>query len=261
MPTTYAHYKFGMEVLKKLNGNIREVINDNIELYHIGLHGPDILFYFKPLKSNDISAMGHAIHKEQAKGFFEKARNTINLSNYYDASLSYTAGFICHFMLDSQCHPYIRQNENKFSHSEIEVELDRSLMIESNLEPLSFKPTAHINPSCQNSMIISSFFTGVTAEKVEKALKSMKFYLNLLVAPGKIKRSLISGALKATGNYDNMIDLMMKYERDDNINEINENLLYLLSEAIEPTARLIEEYCSNIKNSDDINQRFNRNFD
>ncbi|WP_019230399.1 zinc dependent phospholipase C family protein [Sedimentibacter sp. B4] len=261
MPTTYAHYKFGMEVLKKLNDNIREIINDNIELYSIGLHGPDILFYFKPLKSNDISAMGHAIHKEQAKVFFEKARNTINLSNYYDASLSYTAGFICHFMLDSQCHPYIRQNENKFSHSEIEVELDRSLMIESNLESLSFKPTSHINPSCQNSMVISSFFTGVTAENIEKALKSMKFYLNLLVAPGKLKRSLISGALKATGNYDSMIDLMMKYERDDNIKEINERLLYLLSEAIEPTARLIEEYCFNIKNSDDINQRFNRNFD
>ncbi len=260
MPTTYAHYKFGMEVLKKLNGNIRKVIDDNIELYNIGLHGPDILFYFKPLKSNDISAMGHAIHKKEAKQFFENARNTMNLSNYYDASLSYTAGFICHFILDSQCHPYIRQNENHFSHSEIEVELDRALMIESNLEPLSFKPTAHINPSCQNSMIVSSFFTGVTAENIEKSLKSMKFYLNLLVAPGRIKRSLISRALKAIGNYDSMIDLMMKYEPDENFKEINERLLYLFSDAIEPTASLIEEYCSNIKSSDDINQRFNKSF-
>jgi hypothetical protein len=261
MPTTYAHYKFGMEVLKKLNNNIKKVIYDNIELYNIGLHGPDILFYFKPLKSNDISARGHAIHSKEAKQFFEDARSKINMSGDYEASLSYIAGFICHFMLDSQCHPYIRQNEKSFSHSEIEVELDRALMIDCNLKPLSFKPTAHINPSCQNSMIISSFFTGVTAENIEKALKSMKFYLNLLVAPGKIKRSLISGALKATGNYDNMIDLMMKYEPDENIKEINERLLNLFNDAIEPTAILIEEYCSNIKSNDDINQRFNRNFE
>jgi hypothetical protein len=89
----------------------------------------------------------------------------------------------------------------------------------------------------------------------------MKFYLNLLVAPGKIKRSLISGALKATGNYDNMIDLMMKYEPDENIKEINERLIYLFNDAIEPTAILIEEYCSNIKSRFDINQRFNRNFE
>lgn len=261
MPTTYAHYKFGTEVLEKLNVNIRKMINDNIELYNIGLHGPDILFYFKPLKSNDISAMGHEIHSEKAKGFFENARKTINASYNYEASLSYIAGFICHYMLDSQCHPYIRQNETNFSHSEIEVELDRVLMIENNLKPLSFKPTNHINPSSQNSMIVSSFFKGVKSADIEKALKSMKFYLNILVAPGKIKRSLISGALNATGNYDNMIDLMMKYEPDENIKEINERLMHLFSDAIEPTAALIEEYCSNLKNSDDINQRFNRNFE
>nr|WP_300093310.1 zinc dependent phospholipase C family protein [Sedimentibacter sp.] len=260
MPTTYAHYKFGMEVLRKLNSNISKIIDDNIELYNIGLHGPDILFYYEPLKSNDISAMGHAIHGEGAKCFFENARKAIIMSNDYDASISYITGFICHFMLDSQCHPQIRQYEQKFSHSEIEVELDRALMIESNLEPLSFKPTSHLKPSSRNSMIVSQFFTGVTAENIEKALKSMKFYLNLLVAPGKIKRSLISGALKATGNYDGMIDLMMKYEPDENFKEINERLLDLFRDAIEPTANLIEEYCDNIKSNDDINQRFNKDF-
>lgn len=261
MPTTYAHYKFGMEVLKKLNNNIKKVILDNIELYNIGLHGPDILFYFNPLKSNEISIMGHAIHSREARQFFVDARNTINTSSDYEASLSYIAGFICHYMLDSQCHPYIRQNENNFSHSEIEVELDRALMIRSKLKPLSFKPTAHINPSCKNSMIVSTFFAGISAENIEKALKSMKFYLNLLVAPGKIKRSIISGALKITGNYEGMIDLMMKYEPDENIKEINENLLHLLKDAIEPTAALIEEYCSGIKSKLEINGRFNRNFE
>ena len=52
MPTTYAHYTFGQEVLKNLDGEIKKIIDKNIDLYNIGLHGPDILFYHKPLKSN-----------------------------------------------------------------------------------------------------------------------------------------------------------------------------------------------------------------
>ena len=54
MPSTYAHYLFGKEVYKNLGDNIKNMINQNKELYLIGLHGPDILFYYKPLQNNSI---------------------------------------------------------------------------------------------------------------------------------------------------------------------------------------------------------------
>ena len=261
MPTTYAHYKFGMEVLDKLDGNLKKIIENNIELYNIGLHGPDILFYYHPLKSNDISAMGHTIHSKIANDFFENARRVILRSKDYDASLSYIAGFICHYMLDSQCHPYIRQNEDKFSHNEIEAELDRAVMLNNNLNPLSHKRTFHLNSNEKNAQCISEFLDKVTGDDVLKVLKSMKFYLNLLVAPGKIKRSILIGALKISGNYDSMIGLILKHEPEKDFEKINENLLCLYKKAIEPTASLIEEYCNNLKNTEKINQRFNRNFE
>ena len=51
MPSTYAHYRFGQEVLKELPNDIKKIIIENKELYDIGLHGPDLLFYYLPLKT------------------------------------------------------------------------------------------------------------------------------------------------------------------------------------------------------------------
>ena len=49
MPATYAHFRFGREVLRRLSPETREAITPRIQLYHIGLHGPDIFFYYHPL--------------------------------------------------------------------------------------------------------------------------------------------------------------------------------------------------------------------
>lgn len=261
MPTTYAHYTFGKEVLKIIDEDLKKIINENIVLFNIGLHGPDILFYYEPLKSNDISKMGHEIHSQNADVFFERAKKIINNCECFDAACAYIMGFICHYMLDSQCHPYINQKENGLSHSEIETEFDRALMIKNNLNPISFKPTAHIIPKEDYAQCISMFFERTDKDKILKALKSMKFYLNLLVAPGRIKRSLIIAGLKISGNYEGMIGLVMKYEPEEASKEISENLLDLYYKAVEPTGKLMNEFYKNIKNNDKINERFNRNFE
>ena len=49
MPSMYAHQKFGNDVLYLLPKEVRERIAEQEDLYHIGLQGPDIFFYHKPL--------------------------------------------------------------------------------------------------------------------------------------------------------------------------------------------------------------------
>ena len=49
MPTTYAHYKFGKEVMSALPRPLQNSIENKRALFDIGLHGPDILFYYKAL--------------------------------------------------------------------------------------------------------------------------------------------------------------------------------------------------------------------
>ena len=46
MPTTYAHDLFGKEVYKRLPSDMKALIRRHGDLYRIGLHGPDILFYY-----------------------------------------------------------------------------------------------------------------------------------------------------------------------------------------------------------------------
>ena len=49
MPSTYAHYQFGQEVLKELPNDIKKIIIKNKESYDIGLHGQDLFFYYLTL--------------------------------------------------------------------------------------------------------------------------------------------------------------------------------------------------------------------
>ena len=49
MPSTYAHRRFGANVLDHLPAPLREKLEAHRELYDIGLHGPDLLFYYLSL--------------------------------------------------------------------------------------------------------------------------------------------------------------------------------------------------------------------
>ena len=47
MPATYTHAVFGQKVLMALDPALRERIEKHRDLYDIGLHGPDILFFYQ----------------------------------------------------------------------------------------------------------------------------------------------------------------------------------------------------------------------
>ena len=73
MPSTYAHYRLGQEVYKSVSALARTAIKSHKELFDIGLHGPDILFYYKPLiYNNPTSKLGHKIHNENSNIFLKK---------------------------------------------------------------------------------------------------------------------------------------------------------------------------------------------
>jgi len=261
MPTTYAHFSFGGLVFDNLDNEVKKIISENINFYNIGLHGPDILFYFKALSSNNISKIGHELHSLTADNFFEYAKGVINECSNRDAACSYIIGFICHFMLDSECHPYVNEKESdKITHSEIETEFERFLMVKNNIEPFSFRPTSHIIPDMEYAKCISLFYKNVSSSEILKAIKSMKFYLNILVAPRHLKRSIIIKALKLSGNYDSMIGLIMNYTENPACVETSKNLYDLYTKAIVPTSNLINEYYKNINSSQPINKRFSRTF-
>ena len=55
MPSTYAHYRFGQDVLRALPEKYRTTLLQEEDLFNIGLHGPDLLFYYKPFSHHPLT--------------------------------------------------------------------------------------------------------------------------------------------------------------------------------------------------------------
>ena len=203
MPSIYAHHRLGREVRRELTGRQREAVQARPELYLIGLHGPDILFYYRPLSANRVNAVGHQIHARPGRVFFENACRVIRDSADPAAALAYACGALDHFALDVTCHPYVDEKiaASGVAHIRIEVEFDRSLMLADGLNPVTHVLTDHIRPTAANAAVIAPFYPGVTAKQVEQALRSMIFCNRLLLARTERKRKLIYAVLRMAGKY------------------------------------------------------------
>ena len=68
MPSTYAHRRFGADVLVQLPRELREKITPYRPLYDMGLHGPDLMFYYRALQSNPVNRLGNAMHEQPGRG-------------------------------------------------------------------------------------------------------------------------------------------------------------------------------------------------
>ena len=76
MPSTYAHFRLGCEAERLLPESLKTLADDNFDCFALGLHGPDLLFYYKPLTNNPTNAIGYAIHEKYASEFFTAAAKT-----------------------------------------------------------------------------------------------------------------------------------------------------------------------------------------
>lgn len=72
MPSTYAHYRLGQEVYKSVSALARTAIKSHKELFDIGLHGPDILFYYRPLAVCTINKQGYDMHARSGLEFLRE---------------------------------------------------------------------------------------------------------------------------------------------------------------------------------------------
>ncbi len=264
MPSTYAHFIFGREVLKKQPAEIRELIRSHREPYLIGLHGPDIFFYYKALTTNPVNTMGYAMHDRPAAEFFRPAAEILRgmEGEKKAAALSYLLGFVCHFALDASCHGYIEKKiaSSGISHTEIEVEFDRMLMVRDGMDPLRHCLTGHIRPRRRNAAVIAPFFPEVTEEQTLEALGSMVMYHRLLRAPGRAKRLLILGVLKMTGHYESMKGQLINLHTNPACVDSGLRLEKLLRGAVPRALELCGDFLRSVQEGRELSTWFSRTF-
>lgn len=244
MPSTYAHYRMGQEVRQRLSASPKKIIEQYPDLYNIGLHGPDLLFYYKALSKNHVNSMGFGLHRYPGSYFFGRAARILKEKQQEAAHLSYVYGYLCHFALDFTCHGFVNGQikGTGVGHLALETDLDRRLLLMDGKEPMSTLVTGHLIPSSHSADVIKDFHPGITKEEAYKSIKDMVFYLNFLVSPGKLKRALLVNGLKLAGQYDNVGGLLMNPQENPKATEGVNHLLELYQQGRDLAVRLIEEY-------------------
>ncbi|MBS6196711.1 MAG: zinc dependent phospholipase C family protein [Clostridiales bacterium] len=262
MPTTYTHDIFGKDVFKRLPEALKETIRQGKGLYRIGLHGPDIFFYYKPISKNPVNQTGHRMHRELASKFFQKGILEFR-TNPSSQLAAYLLGFACHYMLDSTCHGYIGKFEKKTgaSHAEIETELDRYFMLREKKELFSYLPTSVLEPTEENCKVIGRVFPQIDYKKIQKSVEYQKMYDKLLTCKSPLKEKIVLGGMKVLRCYDSMEGQVMRKNSGEICRESTEKLVGLYRKALEEAPAALENLYDCLYGRAELSQRFDRDFE
>lgn len=133
MPNVWTHILFGENTAEKAGYVLP---SDDVKPYfRLGTQGPDPLFYyhFWPWKKEkSVPAIASRIHRQSCGPFLmEMIRFGFrNASDFY--LQAYILGFLTHYLLDRNTHPYIiyRSGTREYNHQKLEIMIDTLLMEE-----------------------------------------------------------------------------------------------------------------------------------
>ena len=175
MPASYAHYRFGRLALPKLPEEKRRCVQRFRQLFDAGLHGPDLFFYYNPAFHTKIGALGSHYHHLTGKEFFEGCVSHLR-EHYSEGGEAYLLGVLCHFTLDSFCHPLVNATaaEGKIGHIELETEFDRSLMAMDGIEsPQTTNTGSHMRLTWGECVTVSGFYPETSAYTIRQSMFNM----------------------------------------------------------------------------------------
>lgn len=245
MPSIYAHYRFGMESFYRLPRNFQAEISPYLDLYQLGLQGPDIFYYFNPACSNHVGKTGLSLHQQPAADFLTPAsRMTAKLKNP-PAALAYLYGYITHFTLDSQCHGYTSRfaSDRKIAPGKVEAEFDRSLLLHDRYSPDTFCRAAHLSSSPRNIRLISLFYPSLEAVEIQRSVQHMKQYTSVSPSlPATVSAILVRASFGSSGRSARIPWVILSRRTDLRCEESNPALMELYQNAFLPIPDLIANF-------------------
>ncbi|MDD3253504.1 MAG: zinc dependent phospholipase C family protein [Lachnospiraceae bacterium] len=204
MPGFTTHYILGMKAYNDLSNNqLKYVIAKYRWLYQLGLQGPDMFFYNIPiLRHQDYRNVGSYMHEHHIQDFFAcylRRLQTIKSKQQREEGLAYFCGYICHYIGDSICHPYVYgrigydvkhpSNQTHGLHAALENDLDALLLMKyKKKKPSQFNQAATI---CLNGMEMQ-FISRFLSECINEVYYPLSYSNNFRVTPRMIHRSILA---------------------------------------------------------------------
>lgn len=173
MPGFVTHYLFGVDAYKRFPfTKYKKNLLVHHSAYALGLQGPDLFFYFFPSYFIHRDNMGAIAHDNNTGAFFTYLVESRKLftGNPYAEQIAdaYICGFLGHYSLDCECHPYIYArtkydprnpkpvNHYFGQHAYLETELDNTLLfMKKVMLPNEFHQNATIHLSPMQKEVIA----------------------------------------------------------------------------------------------------------
>lgn len=201
MPSTYAHYRFGLAMLENFPGDSRRTIQRFRRLYEVGLHGPDIFYYQLPGLKKSTSFLGIKFHEQTGQEFFQRVCRGIRMEKS-EAAQAYLFGVLCHYCLDAVTTPYLKEQcaAQGVTTLQVETEFDRFLLEQDGKVPACSQDLSpHLKLTPGEWETVAKFYPPANARAVKDSLNNMIFVLKLLATPEGARRTVLSKGVKILG--------------------------------------------------------------
>lgn len=247
MPSIYAHYRFGAQLLSQLPPPIRRTIGRFRQLYDMGLHGPDILYYQNGLLPGSGCKVADKFHTQTGKVFFERVCRYVRLSPS-EGAMAYLYGVLAHYALDSLSHPFINRmaGQGKATHTQIETEFDRYLLeLDGKKPPYLQDLSGHIRLTPGECETVAGFYPQVGAGTVKKCVDNMASVTRSLVVPQSGRRELLGKALQVVG--PRAAGRLMTVHPNRACSELDPSMLRLYEMAMDRYPVLLEQVRAHLR--------------
>ena len=219
MPAIITHDYFAQESYRKFFSFIGDS-HEEFEAFLLGNQGPDPLFYSVVVPVlHRFCSLGKKMHDQKPEELLFALKRSYLILDDHSSRIgrAYALGFLCHYLLDSNMHPFVYAQEYELCETDLEG-LDQSdaklihALIESEFDEMVLftqhnKTVAHFDPSKEILKasdevldVISKMYTYVTMVVygicIPRAMfslstKTMRLGMSVFHSKTGIKRSLI----------------------------------------------------------------------
>ena len=257
MPATYAHYRFGAQMLGRMPADVCRTAKRHRRLFDVGLHGPDLFFYYKPVVSTKVSRLGNKFHRQTGKEFFSRVCRNLRLEPSEEGQ-AYLYGVLCHYTLDTHCHPLVEKLswEGIASHTRIETEFDRFLEeLDSKTHPSTVSLTKHMTLTEKESEIVSRFYPGAGPGHIRETMKGMANIRRILELPdGPVKGMVVKTMGLGSATFRDMVP---GKEPDPVCREWNQPLLERYQQAAKEFPDMVLQLGAHLTYNAPLGEEFN----
>jgi len=169
MADFWTHYYCGRNLIKEHP----DLIQDE-KIFYLGCQGPDVFFYKKFAVHTSPKNLGELIHENKTNDVFREAFIYLK-ENQSEPLTSYVVGWILHYILDKNIHPYINAKKD-WNHKRLEANIDTYVVHKYLNKPIFRMDSEKILKVTKEHDEVIALYQEI-ANNVFKISLSKKYYL------------------------------------------------------------------------------------